>query len=134
MKKNPFLMFNAALTGIGYGIPITIVCMALIGGWQEPLGEFTVWTVASALIGLLSAIVFTSDRLSLPAELGLHCTGTLAIVTGACWLCGYDSNPLAILTGILPVFLVIYALIYGINYFAIKQEEKRVNAALDQNG
>lgn len=133
MKKSPFLMLNAALTGIGYGIPVTIMCMALIGGWQEPLGEFTVWTAASALIGLLSAMTFGSERLNLPGALGIHGLGTLAIVVLSCWLCGYDSNPLAILSGILPLFLVIYGVIYGINYFVIKQEEKRVNAALDSD-
>lgn len=133
MKKSPFLMLNAALTGIGYGIPVTILCMTLIGGWQEPLGEFTVWTVASALIGLLSAMTFGSEKLTLPGALGIHGIGTLAIVVTACWLNGYDSNPVNLLVGILPVFLIIYGVIYGINYFAIKQEEKRVNAALDSD-
>lgn len=131
MKKNPFLMFQAALTGIGYGIPVTILCMTLIGGWQEPLGEFTVWTIASALIGLLSAVTFGSEKLTLPAALGLHCAGTLVIVVSASWLCGYDSNPITIAGYILPLFLIIYAVIYSINYFAIKLEEKRINAALD---
>ena len=50
MKKNPVDILTFALTGIGYGIPATLICMALLGGWQEPLGELTVWTIASALI------------------------------------------------------------------------------------
>ena len=131
MKRNPVLMFQYALTGIGYGIPITIACMALIGGWKAPLGEFAAWTVASALIGLLSGWTFGCEQLSLPLALGFHCGGTLLIVASACWFCGYAENPLAILSGILPLFLLIYAAIYGINYLLIRQEEKRINAALN---
>lgn len=131
MKKYPSLLFQYALVGIGYGIPVTLICMALIGGWQAPLGEFTIWTVASALIGILSGIVFGSEKLTLPPALALHGTGTFAIVAGACWLCGYDSSFIRLFTGILPVFLIIYAVIYGINYFLSKQEEKRINSALN---
>lgn len=131
MKKYPSLLFQYALVGIGYGIPVTLICMALIGGWQAPLGEFTIWTVASALIGILSGIAFGSEKLTLPLALAFHGTGTLAIVVGACWLCGYASDLIRLFTGILPVFLIIYAVIYGINYFLSKQEEKRINSALN---
>lgn len=131
MKKNSMNLFPCALTGIGYGIPVTLLCMTLIGGWQEPLGEFTVWTVASALIGILSGIAFGSEKLTLPMTLAIHGTGTFAIVVGACWFCGYASSFIRLFTGVLPVFLIVYAAIYGINYFLIKQEEKRINAALN---
>lgn len=131
MKKKSTVMFISALTGIGYGIPVTIVCMALIGGWKAPLGEFTAWTIASALIGLLSAWCFSSEKLSVPLALVIHCAGTLVTVSAVCWICGYDSNPLRILIRILPLFALIYALIFSINYFLIKAEEKRINAALD---
>ena len=107
MKKNPSLLFQYALVGIGYGIPVTLTCMALIGGWQAPLGEFTTWTVASALIGILSGIAFGSEKLTLPQALALHGTGTFGIVVGACWLCGYASSFTRLFTGILPVFLII---------------------------
>ena len=131
MKKNPVDILTFALTGIGYGIPATLICMALLGGWQEPLGELTVWTIASARIGLLSGVIFGSDRLGLPAALTIHGTCTYLVVTAACWINGYDSSLMRILTGILPVFLLIYAVIYAINYFSFKAAEKQINQALD---
>ena len=133
MKKNPSLMFQYALVGIGYGIPVTLICMALIGGWQAPLGEFTTWTVASALIGILSGTVFGSEKLTLPQAVAIHGAVTLSIVVASCWICGYDSDPIRILASMFPVFLIVYVLICGINCFLIKQEEKRINAALNSD-
>ena len=131
MKKNPVDILTFALTGIGYGIPATLICMALLGGWQEPLGELAVWTIASALIGLLSGFVFGSEHLSLPAALALHGTGTYLIVAAACWINRYDSSLMRILIHVLPVFLLIYGIIYGINYFSFKAAEKQVNQTLN---
>lgn len=134
MKKKPVLMFDYALTGIGYGIPATIICMILIGGYREPIGEFAIWTVASALLGLLSGAIFNScsEKLTLPAALLIHCVSCLAIAVGASYLCGYDEDPFRVLMAVLPVFIIVYAITYGVIYFRIRLEEKRINQALDQ--
>ena len=132
MKNKTVFYFQYALTGIGYGIPVTLLCMTLIGGYQEPIGELLTWTIASALIGVLSGVIFGSERLSLPAALGLHGVGSLIIAVGAVAICGYSDDPVQILTAVLPVFVLIYLVIFSINLLLIKLGERQVNRALEE--
>ena len=46
-----------AIIGMGFGFPITLLGMALIGGYNAVVQEFLVWMVASALYGVLSTIM-----------------------------------------------------------------------------
>ena len=36
-------LFFAVLTGIGIGIPVTLICMVSIGGYNPVVQEFLVW-------------------------------------------------------------------------------------------
>ena len=58
MKAKLFSVFTACITGIGIGIPITLLCMTCLGGFNAVVKEFLVWTVASALFGALSLLLF----------------------------------------------------------------------------
>lgn len=121
----------AIISGIGIGMPVTILCMVIIGGWNETIKEFLVWLIASALFGVLS-IVFKSSRLPLPLITVIHCVGCLCITCGACAIIGYADSFFTILLSVLPVFVVVYAVIYIVTLISAKAEAKRINEALEK--
>lgn len=132
MKKEKPSVLGFALIGIGIGIPITLLCMILIGGFNSVVAEFLVWTVASALFGILS-LIFEKNELSLPAALAIHCVGCFAIALIACLVCGYADHFLSLVVGILPVFVVVYVVIYLAIMLKVKSDEKKINAALKKD-
>ena len=119
----------ACITGIGIGMPVTLLCMALIGGWNSAVKEVLVWLVASALFGVLS-LIFNSAKLPLPLLTAIHCVGCLAVTCTACTINGYSDNFFSMLLAILPVFVVVYAVIYGVTLINAKLEAKKINEDL----
>lgn len=129
MKKSVF--WNAVI-GMGFGSPITVVCMTLIGGFNEATRELLVWVVASALYGVLSGVMyFGKKELPLPVALGVHCVGCLGITVAAVLLCGYVKGVADMLPVLVP-FPVIYAVVYGACLWGMKKDEKEINEALDK--
>lgn len=123
-------LFFAVLTGIGIGIPVTLICMVSIGGYNDVVQEFLVWTIASALFGVLSVITLKNDRMNLILSTVLHCLGCLTITISACVIIGYGDNLLDILLTVAPVFAVVYASIYLISFISMKKNAKKANEAL----
>lgn len=123
-------LFFAVLTGIGIGIPVTLICMVSIGGYNPVVQEFLVWTIASALFGVLSVITLKNDRMNLILSTVLHCLGCLTITISACAIIGYGDNLLDILLTVAPVFAVVYASIYLISFISMKKNAKKANEAL----
>lgn len=130
MKLRDYIF--AILTGIGIGIPVTLICMISIGGWNQTIMEFLVWTVASALFGVLSVITFSNDKMNLILATALHCVGCLLITVGACAIIGYADSFLEILLAVAPVFVVVYAAIYSINFFTMRKNAKEANEVLSR--
>ena len=131
MKKN-FAM--NAIIGMGFGFPVTLLCMVLFGGYNEVLREFMVWMVASALYGLVSGGLFHSkNSLSLPVTVALHGVCILVITLGAAVFCGYIKTAADVLPVLIPA-VVIYGVIYIVCLFLMKQNEKQVNEALRKKG
>lgn len=122
-----------AIVGMGFGFPITLLCMTLIGGYNDVIAEFLVWMAASALYGILSGVMFRGKlELPLPAALGLHCLGCLAITLGATVVCGYVTDIVSALPVLIP-FAVIYAVVYGLCVCMMKRNEKQINQALNES-
>lgn len=130
MKIKDFIL--AMITGIGIGIPITIICMISIGGFNEVIKEFLVWTVASALFGVLSVLTFKNEKLNLIASTIIHCIGCLGITVGTCAIIGYSSNVFDILLSVAPVFVVVYAVLYGVSLISMKINARKANEALKE--
>jgi hypothetical protein len=128
MKK--YIM--SAIIGMGFGFPITLLCMALIGGYNTVVQEFLIWMVASALYGLLS-VVMDSKRLDmpLPVSLGLHFFGCIVITMGAALLCGYVTSLADVLPIVIPS-IAIYVVVCFICFLLMKKDEKQINKALQQ--
>jgi len=120
----------ACISGIGIGMPVTIICMALIGGFNPIIMEFAVWLTASALFGVLS-LIFNSNKMNLIPSTVIHCVGCLLVTCAACTINGYSDNFLEILISVLPVFAVVYAVIYAISIINSKIEAKKITDSLN---
>ena len=131
MKKTSVI--QSMITGMGVGFPVTLTCMAAIGGFNPVIREFLTWAVASALCGLVSYLLFRKEEsMGIPAILGLHCLCCAPITVGAAMFCGYVQSLGQILVAILPVFAVVYLVVLGFFYGCTKWEEKKVNRALEK--
>ena len=124
-------LFTAVLSGIGIGIPVALICMVSIGGYNAVVQEFLVWTIASALFGVLSAVTLKNDRMNLILSTILHCLGCITITISACAIIGYGDNLLDILISVAPVFVAVYVSIYLISFISMKRNAKKANEALN---
>lgn len=130
MMKNKIAW--GALMGMGFGFPVTLLCMAAIGGYNEVIREFLVWLVASALYGILSIVLFNrKNDLPRAAVLGLHILGCVLITGGAALINGYISKLGDVLPILIPA-IIIYAVVFGICYLTNKKAEKEINKALEE--
>lgn len=125
-------LLSGVLTGIGIGIPVALICMILLGGWNEVIMEFVVWTVASALFGVLSVVIFSNEKMHLILSTALHCVCCLSITVGACAIIGYGDNLAEILLAVAPIFAVVYVVIYAVSFLSMKKNAKKVNKALNE--
>lgn len=121
-----------AIIGMGFGFPITLLCMSLIGGYNEVVREFFVWMVASALYGLLSTVMDSKKfDMPLPVSIGVHFFGCVAITLGAALLCGYIGSVADVLPILIPAILI-YVVVCFICFLLMKQNEKQINKELEE--
>ncbi len=132
MKKNTFPWMSYAIYGAGIGFPVTVLCMMLIGGYNQAVRELMIWMVASVLFGLASGLVFQKLNLKLIAATALHFACCLVIASGAGWLCGYADSFLELLGAMVPIFVLVYAAVYLSIFFGMKREAEQINRALEQ--
>lgn len=121
----------SAFVGMGFGFPVTLLCMTLFGGYNAVVKEFFVWMIASALYGILATVMDSSkNEMPMPLSFGIHFFGCVAITLGAALLNGYVTS----LNDLIPILvptLVIYVAICGICFWLMKKNEKEVNKELE---
>lgn len=123
------IMF-ACLLGVGIGVPITLICIISMGGFNDSIREILVWTAASALFGVLSVFTFGNDRVNFIVATLLHCAGCFGITVGACAINGYaDKGSFGYL---LLIFVVVYGVLYGGSLISMKINAKKANEALEK--
>ncbi len=133
MKNTLKTIQNAIITGIGIGMPVTIICMILIGGFNPIIKEFLVWLIASALFGVASVVSFQLlSKANLLLSTVIHCVCCFGITIAAAAIIGYSSNILSLITAIGPVFIVVYAVIYFCHFFVGRKNAKQVNEQLSK--
>ena len=121
-----------AIIGMGFGFPITLLCMISIGGYNTVMNEFLVWMAASALYGILSTLMDEKKfDMPMPVSVGLHFFGCVVITMGAALLCGYVRSVADVLPILIPA-IIIYLVIYFICFLLMKQKEKQINKALEE--
>lgn len=132
MKKNHESWITFALNGTAIGFPITALCMLLIGGYNSATREILVWMAASALFGLTSGLFFQKLNLKLLTATALHFVSSLITASAAGWLCGYADSFLELVWAMVPVFILVYAVVYLSIFFAMKREAKKINKSLEE--
>ena len=121
-----------AIIGMGFGFPITLLCMLLIGGYNVVMREFLVWMAASALYGVLSTVMDSKKfDMPLPVSIGLHALGCIVITLGAALLCGYIQSVADVLPILIPAILI-YLVVCLVCFLLMKQTEKQINKALEE--
>jgi hypothetical protein len=121
-----------AIIGMGFGFPITLLCMILIGGYNVVMREFLVWMAASALYGVLSTVMDSKKLdMPLPVSIGLHALGCIVITMGAALLCGYIQSVADVLPILIPAILI-YIVVCLVCFLLMKQTEKQINKALEE--
>ena len=121
-----------AIIGMGFGFPITLLCMLLIGGYNVVMREFLVWMAASALYGVLSTVMDSKKLdMPLPVSIGLHALGCIIITMGAALLCGYIQSVADVLPVLIPAILI-YLVVCLVCFLLMKQTEKQINKALEE--
>ena len=130
MKSDSYVTF--AIVGMGFGFPITLLCMTMIGGYNGVIREFLIWMVASALFGLITGLVGRKGNFSLPVATAVHGLCCLLVAVAAATIIGYGDSFVTVLLAVLPVFVVVYAAVYLAIYFSMKREEKKINKELDK--
>lgn len=121
-----------AIIGMGFGFPITLLCMILIGGYNVVMREFLVWMAASALYGVLSTVMDSKKLdMPLPVSIGLHALGCIVITMGAALLCGYVQSVADVLPILIPAILI-YIVVCLVCFLLMKQTEKQINKALEE--
>ena len=121
-----------AIIGMGFGFPITLLCMLLIGGYNVVMREFLVWMAASALYGVLSTVIDSKKLdMPLPVSIGLHALGCIVITMGAALLCGYIQSVADVLPILIPAILI-YIVVCLVCFLLMKQTEKQINKALEE--
>ena len=120
-----------AIMGMGFGFPVTLACMTLIGGYNAVVQEFLVWMAASVLYGLLATVMDShKNNLPMPVSFGIHFFGCVAITLAAALINGYISGVQDLVPILIPT-VVIYIVICGICFLLMKKNEKEVNQALE---
>ena len=121
-----------AIIGMGFGFPITLLCMLLIGGYNVVMREFLVWMAASALYGVLSTVMDSKKLdMPLPVSISLHALGCIVITMGAALLCGYIQSVADVLPILIPAILI-YLVVCLVCFLLMKQTEKQINKALEE--
>lgn len=130
MKNIGTKILLACLTGIGIGIPVTLICIISMGGFNDTIREILVWTVSSALFGVLSVFTFGNDRLNFILATAFHCIGCFGITVGTCAINGYaDKGSFGYL---LLIFVIVYGVLYGSSLISMKINAKKANEALSK--
>ena len=132
MKKKIIDFAEHILVAVGIGAIVSTICMYAANSSplvQETLKNTGAWLIASALFGIFSKI-YDCEELPLPAAIGIHMGGCLVVTLVTCWLLGYAEFGGNFFLAIVPLFLVIYAVIAGLLFWADHKSAREVNERL----
>lgn len=124
-------LWPRARTGLLIGM---LVQLCLLWSMQDTYGsalEITVWMAASMIYGVSSAL-FDWERLSVLGATGLHFVLSYAVTVTVCWLLGYGQTLGESALLCLPLFLILYVLIYLGITLTIHVQMKKVNEKLQK--
>lgn len=124
-------LFGVAIFGVGVGIPVTVICKSVMGGYNDTLKEIIIWIFASALLSLISSVLFIGKFNFLISTI-IHCVGCFTVGMTACALCGYIDSVYTVFAEILPVFVIVYLVLYLIGVAIARFEAKQITNMLNK--
>lgn len=124
-------LWPRARTGLLVGMLVQLVLLWTMLGHYGSALEITVWMAASLVYGVSSAI-FDWERLSLLGATGIHFVLSYAVTVTACRLLSYGKTLGACALHCLPLFLILYILIYLGITLMIHVQMKKINDKLQK--
>ena len=98
--------------------------------WYHPI-SIVLTGVLCALPTVLLLDWENWDRKTLWLRVALHCLALYAIVAGAGWLFRWYTDTESFI-GVSITFFVVYAFVWLVSHWIDKQDEKKINHALDE--
>lgn len=117
-------------TGIGIGAVMCTVSMAAMGGMNETLKQVLAWLAASALFAVFSKIICMDFGSLLIRSIIHFCLCFILAVTVGTYL-NYSSDWISSARVMLPVFFIIYVIIYVGMFMVRLAETKELNKKLN---
>ena len=134
ITKKMFVQSMAIATAILFLNGINAVIQHFAGNditlqWYHPI-TIVLTGVLCALPTVLLQGFDQWDRKTFRIRVSLHCLSLYAIVTGADWLFGW-YNDLESFLSVSIIFFIVYAFVWLSSHWLDKQDEKKINHALD---
>ena len=115
--------------GLSIGAVMTTLLLILMEGMNRTLLEMVIWLCASAGYGLVS-LIFEAERHHNLTATAIHFVLCAGMTIGAGALLQYSDSLWGLASGILPTFLIIYAVIYTCFYIGSRHNVKKINEKL----
>ena len=134
IAKKIFVQSMAISTGILFLNGINAVVQHFAGNditlqWYHPI-TIVLTGVLCALPTVLLRDEDQWDRKTFLIRVSVHCVSLCAVVLGAGWLFRWYTDPES-LFGVGVVFFLVYAFVWLASHWLDKQDEKKINHALD---
>ena len=120
-----------ARTGLLIGMAILLAMLWIDPADHRIATEMTVWLIASVIYGV-STMLFNVERLSLLAATVLHFLLEYVVTVLCCLYLGYGATLEEAALGCLPLFVILYVLIYVGSFISIRIQMKRINRKLQK--
>ena len=120
-----------ARTGLLVGMSVLLLMQWIDPADRAIAREMTVWLIASVIYGV-SSMLFNVERLSLLAATVLHFLLGYVVTVLCCFYLGYGATLTQAALDCLPLFVILYALIYVGTSISIRIQMKRINQKLQK--
>lgn len=124
-------LWTRARTGLLVGMLVQLILLWSMRDTYGSALEITVWMGASVIYGVASGL-FAWERLSLLGATALHFLLSYAVTVTACLVLGYGKTLWACALSCLPLFLILYVLIYLGIAIAVRVQMKKINEKLQK--
>ena len=114
---------------LAIGSIISVLCLWVMQGTNETLIQVMAWLIASAGYGFVS-LIYEIDRLGLLNASIIHCLLCALITLVTAFLLGYSTDIIILVKSVLPIFFVIYTIIYTAIFFCSSCYVKKINKKL----
>ena len=134
ITKKIFVQSMAIATAILFLNGINAVIQHFAGNdivlqWYHPI-TIVMTGILCALPTVLLREADQWDRKTFWARVSIHCLALYVIVTGAGWIFKWYTDVKSFIS-VSIIFFIVYAFVWRLSHWLDKQDEKKINSALD---